>query len=228
MQTAVIQARVSSQRLPGKVLLEVGGIPLLKYLVDRLRRAKQLDFIVLATSDEPSDDSVAALGRDLGLVVIRGPLNDVLGRFLLVSQQLELKSLVRVSGDSPLLDPTLVDVAASMFEAGGSDLVTNVFPRTFPKGQSVEVVAVEALCQAAELITDWEDREHVTRCLYRHPERFRIRNLEHDQNLSEMQLSVDTAEDFNLFGAMVARMTRPHWEYGVEELIRLHRTTAPI
>lgn len=224
MDSIFIQARASSVRLPGKVLRQVQGKPLLQYLIERLQHAQRAYALVLATSDAPDDDPVAWLGGDLGIRVERGPLDDVLGRFLGAARRCGVPYFVRVSGDSPLLDPALVDRGVDLFREVPADLVTNVFPRSYPKGQSVEVVAVEALDRVAAASTDPEDREHVTRYLYRHPDRFRIRNFARTQNSGEMQLSVDTAEDFDRFGAMVARMTRPHWEYGVEELIELHRT----
>lgn len=228
MDSIFIQARASSVRLPGKVLRQVEGKPLLQYLIERLQHAQRGYALVLATSDTPDDDPVARLGADLGIRVERGPLDDVLGRFLGAARRCGVSSFVRVSGDSPLLDPALVDRGVDLFREAQADLVTNVFPRSYPKGQSVEVVSVEALDRVVTASTDPEDREHVTRYLYRHPEQFRIRNFARAQNCGEMQLSVDTPEDFDRFGAMVARMTRPHWEYGVEELIALRRTTGAI
>jgi spore coat polysaccharide biosynthesis protein SpsF len=220
MLTAVIQARASSVRLPGKVLREVRGKPLLQYLVERLRHAASLDRLVLATSDDPSDDAVAALGSKLGLSVVRGPLDDVVGRFLLAATRCGLRALVRVNGDSPLLDPALVDRAVELFEAGGVDLVTNTFPRSFPKGQSVEVISVAALERAAAS-HDPEDREHVTRFFYRHPEQFRIANFTRTAYAGDLQLSVDTADDLRSFERLLDRLDRPHWEVGVERLIGL-------
>ncbi len=184
--------------------------------------------LVLAPSDATDDYAVADLGKHLGVRVERGSLDDVVSRFLGAAQRCGVASFVRVSGDSPLLDPALVDRAVDLFEEQPVDLVTNVFPRSFPKGQSVEVVAVEALERAAAASTDPADREHVTRHLYRHSDRFRIRNFAHDRNEGDMQLSVDTGDDFELFSAMVAQMTRPHWDYGVNELIELRRAmTSP-
>lgn len=219
-----IQARASSARLPGKVLKTVGGKPLLQYLVERLRHGLNDCSLVLATSDGADDDAVASLGERLGVRVERGSLDDVVDRFLGAARRCGVASFVRLSGDSPLLDPALVDRAAGLFDEERADLVTNVFPRSFPKGQSVEVIAVEALERAAAASGDAEDREHVTRYLYQHADRFRIRNFAHEPNCGDMQLSVDTAADFDLFCAMVARMTRPHWDYGVDELIELRRS----
>jgi spore coat polysaccharide biosynthesis protein SpsF len=226
MLTAVIQARASSVRLPGKVLREVRGKPLLQYLVDGLRHAASLDRLVLATSDDLGDDAVAALGTRIGLSVVRGPLDDVLARFLLAAERFGLRALVRVNGDSPLLDPALVDRAVGLFEAGGADLVTNTFPRSYPKGQSVEVVSVAALERAAASL-DPQDREHVTRFFYRHPDQFRITNFTRPSYAGDLQLSVDTADDLRSFERLLDRLDAPHWEAGVDRLIGMLLDAGP-
>src|SRR5260221_236269 len=174
---AVIQARFSSQRLPGKVLRALCGKPLLAHLVDRLRRSAVLDTIAVATSTEPSDDAVAAFCASAGIACERGALDDVLGRIQAAARALQLDGIVRVSGDSPLLDPSLVRQTVKLFRRGGWDLVTNVQVRSFPKGQSVEVIAAEALDRVAVKAGAPAEREHVTPYFYAHPELFRIRNL---------------------------------------------------
>ncbi len=169
---AVVQARMSSQRLPGKVLAPLAGKPALAWLLYRLASFD----VVVATSDEPSDGPVAAFCAERGVVCFRGPLEDVAARFAGVVERLGLDAFVRVSGDSPLLDPALVAEALELFEATRPDVATNVFPRSFPPGQSVEVVdAATFLAVRPEF--DADDREHVTRFFYRHPERFRIENF---------------------------------------------------
>lgn len=193
---AIIQARFSSQRLPGKVLRPLCGKPLLAHLVDRLRRSAVLDVIAVATSTDPSDDAVAAFCAGAGIACQRGALDDVLGRVQAAAQALKLDGIVRVSGDSPLLDPALVRQAVKLFRRGGWDLVTNVQVRSFPKGQSVEVIAAAALERVAEKARKGAEREHVTPYLYANPNLFRIRNLVARVPRPNLQLSVDTAEDF--------------------------------
>jgi spore coat polysaccharide biosynthesis protein SpsF len=218
---AIIQARSSSRRLPDKVLLELAGRPMLAYTVERLRRCRTVQDVALATSTEPEDDRIAALGERLGVRVYRGRLDDVLGRFVGATRALEATAVVRISGDSPLIDPQIVDRIASRFLAIPCDLATNVFPRSFPKGQSVEVVALAALERVAAAARAPEDREHVTRFFYDHPAEFRIENVAFDRDASGVQLAVDTAADLALVTRIVSSMTRPHWEYGVEEVIAL-------
>lgn len=219
----VVQARHSSVRLPGKVLRPVNGTPLLGWLFERLCMVKESSTVILATSDRRDDDPVARFGADNGVLVHRGPLDDVLARFAGAAAAHGLDVLVRVSGDSPLLDPAIVSRAIRMFGEGGADLVTNVQERSFPKGQSVEVVSSRALRDADAAATDAADREHVTPYFYARPERFVIRNFTAEPPAPEMRLCVDTAEDLALLERIAARMTRPQREYGLEELVRLQR-----
>jgi spore coat polysaccharide biosynthesis protein SpsF len=221
---AVVQARYSSQRLPGKVLREVDGKPLLGFLLERLHRCKHLSQTIVATSTDASDDAIARFCTDKAVPLYRGPLDDVLARFVGVAGQLGESALVRISGDSPLMDPEVVDRAVVLYEEGDADLVTNVQIRSFPKGQSVEVIARAALQRAAEETSDSQDREHVTRYFYRHPERFRIRNFKRDPDAADIQLSVDSAEDFEMFARLIAAMRRPPAEYGLNEILALRES----
>jgi spore coat polysaccharide biosynthesis protein SpsF (cytidylyltransferase family) len=218
---ALVQARMSSARLPGKVLRVVAGKPLLAYVLERLQRCPALDGLVVATSSEASDDGVAALCDERGVACHRGALEDVAGRFATALEAFPCEAFVRVSGDSPLLDPALVARAVDTFRAGAFDLVTNVFPRSFPRGQSVEVVRTAAFRACLPLMTGPEDREHVTPALYRHAERFRIMNLPAERDWSGRRFVVDDAEDLERFAGLIAAMRRPHWEYGLAELAAL-------
>jgi spore coat polysaccharide biosynthesis protein SpsF len=201
---AVVHARMSSRRLPGKVLRDLAGRPLLAHLFARLLRAEGLDAIVLATSIAPDDDAVAAFATGHGLPCHRGPLDDVAARLLGAAAAHELDAVVRINGDSPLMDPAIVSEAVRLFRGDALDLVTNVFPRSFPKGQSVEVVATAALARVVrDAVPD--DREHVTQHIYRHPETFRIRNFAATTPRPELQLSVDTEDDFRRIARIVER-----------------------
>jgi spore coat polysaccharide biosynthesis protein SpsF len=216
---AIVQARMSSARLPGKVLLEVEGKPLLQYVIERLQRAR-LDVIVVTTSVDPSDDAVDAFCDRAGVDCHRGSLDDVAGRVLETAESWHLDSFVRISGDSPLLDQQLVDQATALL-AGEWDLATNVFPRTFPKGQSVEAIRRATFKRGYEAMTDPDDLEHVTTFFYRHPEEFRIRSFGAPAGLPDVSLAVDTADDVAAFEAIVGRMKRPHWTYTLEEIVQL-------
>lgn len=221
--TAVVQARMSSRRLPSKSLYPIAGRPMLSYLIERLRRCRRLAGVVVATSTMPDDDAIAGCCEEVGVACHRGPLDDVLGRFLEVIEAGALTSVVRISGDSPLLDPALVDRAVGLFEAGAYDLVTNVAPRSFPRGQSVEVISADALRRLDTTDIAPDEREHVTLWFYRHPQRCAMRNFSAEHDMSGIQLSVDTPEDLAIIARIIAQMDRPHWQYGLDELLELQR-----
>lgn len=223
---AVVQARMSSRRLPGKVLREIRGAPLLQYVVERLARAERAGPVIVATSYGREDDAVAAFCERRGLPCHRGPLDDVASRFLGVATEHRLDAIVRVSADSPLIDREVVERVVDAYTAARPDLATNVYPRTFPRGESVEVIAVGALRRARDETADAYDLEHVTPFFYLHPERFTIRNVSADQDQGQRSLAVDTAEDLERLESIFARMTRPHWDYGYEELLDLDEDAA--
>lgn len=218
---AVVQARMSSSRLPGKVLRELGGRPVLAWLLDGLTRAPGLVAITVSTSTEPDDDAVAdfCAARE-GVALHRGPLDDVAGRMLAAAEAERLDALVRVNGDSPLLDPELVSAGVELFRQSGADLVSNVYPqRSFPVGESVEVVRTSALAEAHARMGSDEDREHVTPLIYREPERFAIVGFAADEDCSSESLAVDDAADLALLEGVIAGLDRDPWEHGWRELL---------
>jgi spore coat polysaccharide biosynthesis protein SpsF len=192
----VIQARMSSARFPGKVLAPLSGIPVLARVVNAVAAAARRTDILVATSDQQSDDPIAAYAPTLGVGVVRGPLEDVLERFRMCARQRGVAWIGRVSADSPMLDP---DVLGRVLEArhdGTVDVVTTVFPRTFPAGQNVEVIRASTLMQMPDAELTAHDREHVTTFLYRNPQRYSIRNIERvEPDGSGDGLAVDTLDD---------------------------------
>lgn len=202
---------MSSARVPGKVLRPLAGRPLLGHLLDRLRRLEMP--LVVATSDHPSDDPIARFCAAEGVAVHRGPLDDVAARVIGAARAHGLDPIVRVSGDSPLMDPAVILRAVELWEPG--TLVTNVRPRSFPTGQSVEVFEVAAL-ESAEMTL--EAREHVTTTLY---DRLRVRNFSHRTDLSGLRLTLDTEEDAARLESLFSQMDRPASDYSLDEVVEL-------
>jgi spore coat polysaccharide biosynthesis protein SpsF len=221
---AIVQARFGSTRLPGKVLAEVEGKPLLAYLLDRLERAQSIDAIVVATSDDQSDDAIAAFCAARGVDCHRGALEDVAQRTLDAVDARGFEAFVRVSADSPLLDSSLVDRAVELLTNDDAEVASNIFPRTFPHGQSVEAITADAFRRAVAGMVDAHDREHVTPYFYRHSDEFQISSFTHEPDLSSLQLAVDSPDDLVAFASLVAAMSRPHWDYGLAEVVALART----
>ena len=218
---AVMQARMTSSRLPGKSMRYFGDKPTIGYLLERLERSEELDGVIVATSVDATDDPIAGYADDAGVRVHRGPLANVAQRYLDAAERFGLDAFVRVTGDSPLLDQRLVDEGIRLFKAGGADIVTNVYPSTHPSGQSFEIVSTDLFRRTYPEFDHPDHFEHVTRFFYLNGDRFRIRNLESERDEHAMQLSVDTEEDARVIAAMLEAMDRPHWEYTSDELVEL-------
>ena len=216
-----MHARMGSARLPGKVLGDLAGRPALDWLFERLEHAEELDAIMLATSTESADDAVAEFAAHRGVAVHRGPLEDLAARVLGAAEAGGLDALARINGDSPLLDQRLVDRGVALLRVSEADLVSNVRPRSFPPGQSVEVLRTLTLRTAVERMDDDSDREHVTAWLYRHPDEVRVLHFAHDPPVTAPRMTLDEPTDHARLEGVLHRMERPHWEYGWEELVSL-------
>ena len=222
---AIIQVRMSSRRFPGKVLHVVEGRPLLMYIVERLRHIKELRGITVATSYSSEDDPIETFCIDNGVACYRGELDNVVGRFCGALSMFSMDAFVRVNGDSPLIDCQLIRRGIGVFSEGIYDIVTNVFPRSYPKGQSIEIVSSKVFMKAVKNIADKNDQEHVTRYFYNNANEFEIYNITSNEDLSGIQLSVDTEEDMKVFASIVSKMDKPHWAYNIDDVLRLYNST---
>lgn len=224
MKVVIIdQARMTSTRLPGKVLKEVAGRPLLEYQVERLRRVRNAHEIVIATTTNASDDPLVALSERLGVGVYRGPEEDVLRRYYEAAQAHAADVVVRVTSDCPVIDPGIIDEAIAMFLAPpiAYDYVSNTQTRSYPRGLDVEVFSFSALAAAyAEGRLEYE-REHVTPYLYQHPERFRVGQLVATEDHSQHRWTVDTAEDYELVSRIIATLYPVNPEFDLAAMLDL-------
>ena len=222
MAVVIVQARMGSRRFPGKVLCSVNGRPLLEYIVERISHCDRLETIIIATSTDDQDDPIANFCATRNIECFRGSLSNVADRFLKVAHKYNLERFVRISGDSILLDTKIICACLSRFDETKCDLVTNTYPRTFPHGQSVEVIRTSSFCRAFRLMTEPDDFEHVTRLFYRLPEKFRIENVKCTSKYKSMHLAVDTREDMQLCEAIIGSMKEPHWQYGLDDIAQLY------
>ena len=204
MAVAILQARLSSTRLPGKVLMPLAGKPMISRQIERLMRCQRLSRVIVATSDAPSDDPLHAYLTAEGIAVFRGSLGDVLSRYLDCASHFKLGGdIVRLTADCPLIDPEVVDAAIDLRVKTQADYVGNNRQRTYPRGLDVEVFPLRILEEAGRCAADAYDHEHVTPYIYQHPEKFALRDLvDPDRNDSHLRWTVDTAEDY----AYVARV----------------------
>ena len=207
---AIIQGRFNSSRLPGKVLKDLGGHPLLVWSVERCRMAKTLTDVVVATTEDPADDPIAALCVEYEYPCFRGSQFDVLDRYYRAAQQFSADVIVRVTADCPLIDPSVVDRVVQDFLRGGADFVANRLPppwtRTYPIGLDTEVVAFAGLERAWKEAVLKHEREHVMPYFYDQDGRFRVRIVDHDPDYGSQRWTVDTPEDLDLLREIVARL----------------------
>lgn len=223
--TAIVQARMSSTRLPGKVLIELSGAPMLQRQLERVQRATLLSNVVVATSTDISDDPIAALCAELGINCYRGDLSDVLGRFIGALDAFPTDVVVRITADCPLISPRAIDSVIGAFLEADCDYLSNTLEPTFPDGVDIEVMSKQALREVSAISTDPLEREHVTLGIYRRPDHFSVRNYRGEQDLSDLRWTVDSPKDLEfvawVFDSLFAN--NPHFEMAdVLELLTRH------
>lgn len=193
---AIIQARMSSTRFPGKVLAPLAGQPSIVRQIERARRATLLDDVVVATSVDDSDDDFAGLLAQHAIPVYRGPLVDVLQRFVDIIEELRPQVVVRLTGDCPLTSPAVIDDIVSRFLSSDLDYASNSLVPSYPDGLDVEVMRADALVRVAGMSLDPAEREHVTLGIYRRCDIFRVANFSGATDLSDLRWTVDSPEDY--------------------------------
>lgn len=203
MLRVFIQARMSSRRFPGKVLAPLSGQPLIKGLLQQTLRVVPLTQVVVLTSVESSDDPLVCYLQNLDVAVYRGSLQNVASRFHDCLGHYSCDWFVRLCADSPFLDPTVLTSVLAHQGRLDLDLVTNVYPRTFPKGHSVEMVKAASFAALNPQSLSDEEKEHVTAVFYQHPEQFRILNVtSSDPRQASISYVVDTVDDLQRLESM--------------------------
>jgi spore coat polysaccharide biosynthesis protein SpsF len=203
---AIIQARMGSTRLPGKVLARVRGNPMLSYVVGRVRAAKTLDEVVVATTTKPADDAIVAFCRERGVNCFRGSEEDVLDRYYQVAREHAAEAVVRITSDCPLIDPEIVDKTVRGFLVERPDYASNSLVRTYPRGLDTEVMTFRALEVAWREARQPYQRTHVTPYIYENPGRFKILPVTGDRDYTAYRWTVDTPEDLELVRAVYDRL----------------------
>lgn len=205
---AVIQARMTSTRLPGKVLADLAGQPVLARVVNRTTRAQLLDDVVVATTASTTDDIIAETCAERGWNSFRGDENDVLDRYYRAAREYQAEIVVRVTADCPLVDPEVIDRVIGTFLRTGPDYASNTLRRTYPLGLDVEVMSLECLtCAWREATEPWH-RVHVTPYIYNNPHRFRLVSVTGETDCSGYRWTVDTHEDLEFARAVYTRLRK--------------------
>jgi len=210
---AILQARMSSTRLPGKALLPLAGAPALLRQTERIRQAQMIDSLTVATSTDPSDDTLEALCRANGVTCYRGSLTDVLDRFYRAARAQPADHIARFTGDCPLIDPDVVDATARFYLKGGLDYASNNLEPTFPDGLDVEFCKIAALEAAWKEAALPSEREHVTPFLYHHRERFNVGCYKNATDLSALRWTLDEKADYDVIKAIFEALypQQPHF-----------------
>jgi len=216
----IVQARMGSSRLPGKVMSGLGGRPMFSFLMERLRRCKAVDTIILATTNQPEDDHLAELGQSLSAKVIRGPERDVLARFAMAAQATTANTLVRVTADCPLLDPDLLAETIAEFHIQEVDYLSNCVPPSYPDGLDVEVFTRDALLKAQKECLSDEQREHVTPWM-RESGDLKVGSKQNNEDLSALRWTVDEPEDLEVIRSVVAHFENRS-DFSWQEVLELY------
>lgn len=198
MIVGILQARMSSSRLPGKVMLEVAGKSMLEHMIKRISRSKKLDKIIVATTEQTIDDVIVQLSEKMNIQCFRGSEDDVLFRYLQAAEISNASIIVRLCGDSPLLDALTIDNVVESYCKSNYDYVSNLLPphRTYPDGMGVEVFSSEILKKVHIAAKKLAEREHVTLHIWTQPTKFKIHRVDYKKDISQYRFNLDYIEDF--------------------------------
>jgi len=207
----IIQARMNSTRLPGKVLYELAGLPMISFMIERVKRTTGIDAIVLATGDGPENDALEAIGSRLGIQVFRGAEDDVLSRFLGAAKASDAEIVVRLTGDCPLADPDVISAVLKHREEHSLDYCCNVKPPSWPDGLDVSAFTFEILSLAAAEARLRSEREHVVPWMWKESSledghRFRAGNVPAPFDMSGARWTVDDARDYLMLRSLAETM----------------------
>jgi spore coat polysaccharide biosynthesis protein SpsF len=221
---AIIQARMTSSRLAGKVLIDIAGFPMLYHVIRRVSSAQMVDQIVVATTEDPADDQIEEFCNSNGVFCFRGHPFDVLDRYYQAASKFQADIIVRITADCPMMDPTLIDSLLQSFLDTGVDFGANRLPppwkRTYPIGLDIEIARFEALEKAWQEAESQFEREHVMPYLYDHPGRFKIMLAHHEPDYGEKRWTVDTPLDLALVNKIFGYFS-PRIDFSWMEVIDL-------
>ncbi len=217
---AIVQARVGSTRLPGKVLMEIEAKPMLWHVINRLRYCKLLNEIVIATSINKNDDLIEKFCNDNNVICFRGSENDVLSRYYEAAKRQKANTIVRITSDCPLIDPRIVDLVVDNHKKFSADYSSNIFKRTYPRGLDTEVFNFDTLEKIHKRADKAYQREHVTAFIHEYPELFKLYTVENDQDLSCLRLTVDEEEDLKLIREIYKKLNSKS-VFFMEDIIKI-------
>ena len=209
---STIEARMTSSRLPGKPMLEVSGQTMMEHLIKRLQKVKFIDAIVMATTVNKADDILANHCKDLGVEVFRGSEDDVMGRVIGAAEMLDADIIVEITGDCPIIDPSLIEQALQIYLNNSVDYVSNCNIRSYPDGMDVQVFSLDALKKSSNMTTNALDREHVTLHIRNNPDIFSLLNIvaPPEQYWPDLGVTLDEEDDYRFIKAIMDNFDRDY------------------
>lgn len=195
MIIAIIQARAGSTRLPGKIFKKIKDRPILRHVIERVKKSKLLDKVVVATTQKPADKETLLIAERCGVETFTGDEDDVLDRYYKAAKKFRGDTIVRITADCPLIDPAIIDSTISLFLKNHVDYASNVHPPTYPDGMDVEIFSFKALEKAWKEAKLKSEREHVTPYFWKNTKLFKCVNFENSEDLSDLRMTVDKKED---------------------------------
>ena len=223
MIAAIIQARLGSIRLPGKVLKKINGKPLIAQIINRLGCCKNIDNILLATTTNSIDDKLVEWCQDNGVACFRGDENNVLKRYYDAATAIKADIIVRITADDPFKDSKVIDSVINLLLQNNLDFAFNNSPPSFPEGLDTEVFTYEAIGRATQAETTDFEKEHVTQYFYHNPDKFKMQNYAYKEDISYMRLTVDTEKDFELAKILYSKLS-PHGEmFYLDDILSLFK-----
>lgn len=219
----IVQARVGSTRLPGKVLKEICGKIVLEHVIDRLKRIKNIDEIVIATTTSEKDNVIVKECQRLAVRYFRGSEEDVLARYYYAAKENNADVVVRVTSDCPLIDAKVSENIIQFYidNKDNYEYVSNTIDRVYPRGLDTEIFSFNALEKAFDEATSKRDKEHVTPYIWDNPKIFKIAQYKNGEDYSDLRWTLDTEEDFNLITKVYEHFKEKGNNFGMKEILEL-------
>ena len=230
-KVAIVQARMGSTRLPGKVLLQIDGVPLLKIMLERVAKASMIDETIIATSSLGRDNEISEFCYQNGVSCFRGNEEDVLSRYYQCASKVNADTIVRLTSDCPLADPEIIDDAIALFLQTGADYVGNTIPPLtshYPDGSDVEVFTMEALERTYREVTDPYDREHVTFHMWKYDNDFKTAQLTRKNDLSKYRFTVDYPQDLEVVRFVIKELKKQKKFGHLEDIVNIIKSRPEI
>ena len=215
---------MSSKRLPKKVLKKINNKELLMYMIERIMLSKNSNKIVIATSVNKSDNPIVSFCKKNKINYYRGSLNNVTDRLIKVATKFKNKHFIRISGDSPLIDPKIIDKLIFFYKKNKDyDLISNRLDKSIPPGQTIEVIKTKSLIKAENKFKNKSHYEHVTKYFYENNDVFKIKNVKSNKKSANINLTVDSSKDFEKIKSIISAMKKDHSKYDLKKIINIYK-----